>query len=455
MQTARMPWKTKKYKDIFKMDLLNLVICGSVDDGKSSLLGRILYETDNIPLDKLQSLIKLTEKFGTNNENLDLALLTDSLQSEQEQGITIDVAYRFFAYKNRKFIVADTPGHEEYTRNNTCGASNADCAILLIDASRNITTQTMRHLYILNLMRVKNLVICVNKMDKIVYSQEIFEKIIAQIQLHCNKFEFESVYFLPISARNGENITKNSDKMPWNKAKNLMDYLLELKIPEENSEVFRFWVQRTIRPNENFRGYAGMVNNGAISVGDEVVIMPSHHHALIKEIWQGEKQLPSAHKGQSVILVLNKDIDISRGSLIVNPNFIPNITNYFKGYVINLNNKSITENYKFMLKIGALHLQAEVKSINYRINMQDFYPEICNIIQPNEIAFVEIFTHKSIPIDNFKNIKSTGNFIMIDLENNDTIGAGIIETKILNQEKQNKSFLKKILIIMGFYCKVN
>ena len=325
---------SKYLKSQASLNLLRFITCGSVDDGKSTLIGRMLYESQMIFDDQVASLKNDSKKYGTQGENIDFALLVDGLSAEREQGITIDVAYRFFSSSKRKFIVADTPGHEQYTRNMATGASTAELAILLVDARNGILTQTKRHSFIVSLLGIKNIVLAINKMDLVNYDKNIYEKISSEYKLFSKKLNFKNIQSIPISALKGDNIHKKSKYMKWYNDKTLFDFLETTKTKIQSSDSFVLPVQSVNRPNLNFRGYSGTVAEGKIRKGDELISLPSNQKVKVKDIFVGERSLKTAHFKQSITLTIDKEIDTSRGDILCSKNSTVDMADQFNMNVI-------------------------------------------------------------------------------------------------------------------------
>ncbi len=338
-------------KEQASLDLLRFITCGSVDDGKSTLIGRMLYESQMIFDDQVASLKNDSKKHGTQGEDIDFALLVDGLSAEREQGITIDVAYRFFSSSKRKFIVADTPGHEQYTRNMATGASTADLAILLIDARNGIMTQTKRHSFIVSLLGIKNIILAVNKMDLVKYDQRIYDQIVEEYKEFSQDLNFSSIQNIPISALKGDNVYNKSKSMKWYKQRTLFDYLETVKVFEHKSKGFVLPVQNVNRPNLNFRGYSGTITSGKIKVGEEIRTAPSNQKATIKEIYIGEKLLKSASFKNSITITLNKEIDISRGDVICDKNSLLETADQFNINMIWMSEEKCFPGRSYIAKI--------------------------------------------------------------------------------------------------------
>ncbi len=415
--------------------LLRFITCGSVDDGKSTLIGRLLYDSKFILKDQLDSLINESKSFGTQNGEIDFALLVDGLSAEREQGITIDVAYRFFATDKRKFIVADTPGHEEYTRNMATGASTADLAIILIDARKSILQQTKRHSFIANLLGIKHILIAVNKMDLVDYSQDIFNKIISDYKIIADNLGINDLTFIPISALNGDNIVKKSTNMQWHDGLPLIEYLENIEITSQNisdqeNNNFRLPVQFVNRPNLDFRGFCGNIASGKITTGDKVTILPSGKNSIVKSILVGDNDGNTASSGQAVTITLNDEIDISRGDIIVTPISKPMVNNVFQAHIIWMNDNQMLINKNYQFKSCNKIISGNISKINHKININDFCHIKTKSLSLNEVGMVNISLDQPMAFDRYDDNKTTGAFIMIDRLTNETVACGMIIDQI-------------------------
>jgi bifunctional enzyme CysN/CysC len=421
------PLVRDSFKNERHKDTLRLITCGSVDDGKSTLIGRLLYESKVLHEDQLQSLSKDSQKYGTQGERLDFALLVDGLQAEREQGITIDVAYRFFSTENRRFIVADTPGHEQYTRNMATGASTADLAVILIDARKGVLTQTRRHTRIASLMGIKHLVIAINKMDSIAYNQNIYSQIKSDYENLINDFGFSSIQAIPISGLDGDNVVVKSEKMGWYEGPTLLSYLEKIDITSnDQSQIFQMPVQLVVRPNSDFRGFAGRISSGGIKVGDPIKIYPSGVQSTVKEIIQCEVK-PVSSKGDAVTLTLKDEIDISRGDLITSPQASPQIADQFEAKLIWFSEQAMMPGRQYILKIAYKELTATVTDIKYKVDVNSGAHLAAKSLEINEIATVNISLHKLIACDTYDSNKTLGSFVLIDKLSHETVGAGMID----------------------------
>ncbi|HEX7799509.1 MAG TPA: sulfate adenylyltransferase subunit CysN, partial [Asticcacaulis sp.] len=409
-------------------DLLRFLTCGSVDDGKSTLIGRLLYDTKLIFEDQLAGIEKDSKKFGTTGDDIDLALLVDGLQAEREQGITIDVAYRFFTTDKRKFIVADTPGHEQYTRNMATGASNSDLAVILIDARKGILTQTRRHSFIVSLLGIKHVVLAINKIDLMDYSEGVFEQILADYQAFAAEFGFKTLQAIPMSARYGDNVLSRSDNMPWYKGPTLVEHLETVDVSDDRSgKPFRLQVQWVNRPNLDFRGFSGTIASGTVRPGDPVIVAGSGKASTVKSIVTYDGELPVAGPQQAVTLTLSDEIDISRGDVICPPDARPQVADQFQARLIWMSEQELIPGRQLLIKTGARTLAASVTEIRHKTDVNTFAPLAAKTLHLNEVAVVNIATAEPIAFDAYNDNHAMGAFIVIDRVSNLTLGAGMIE----------------------------
>lgn len=412
------------------MDLLRFTTAGSVDDGKSTLIGRLLYDSKSIFEDQMEALERSSKQKG--HDDVDLSLLTDGLKAEREQGITIDVAYRYFATPKRKFIIADTPGHIQYTRNMVTGASTANLAIILIDARHGVIEQTMRHSFIASLLQIKHIVVCVNKMDLVDYSEEVFEKIKKQYNDLTSRLDVPDIRFIPISALKGDNVVDKSTKMDWYKGATLLYTLENVKIGNDLNFVdARFPVQFVIRPQidefRDFRGYAGRVEGGVFKPGDEVTVLPSGFSSKIKTIELNGEQLEEAFPPMSVTMTLENDIDISRGDMISKPNNQPEGKQDLDLRICWLSTKSLTVGGKYAVKHTTKDVRASIKEVVYKIDINTFHKiEDDKDVKLNDIARIRIRTNAPLFADEYNKNRQTGSVIIIDEHTNETVAAGMI-----------------------------
>jgi len=416
--------------EINNNQLLRFTTAGSVDDGKSTLIGRLLYDSKSIFEDQIAAIEKTSKKRGM--ETIDLALFTDGLRDEREQGITIDVAYRYFTTPKRKFIIADTPGHIQYTRNMVTGASTANVAIVLIDARKGVIEQTKRHSYIASLLQISHIIVCVNKMDLVEYSESVFDDIVEQYEEMSSKMMIKDVRYIPISALNGDNVVNRSQNMPWYQNAPLLHTLETIHITSDNNMVdARFPVQTVIRPQgddfRDFRGYAGTVAGGIFRVGDEVKILPSGFASRIKSINVYDRFEEMAFEGMSPVITLTDDIDVSRGDMIVKSNNLPEITQDLSAMICWFNENPARDRAKYTLKHTSNEPKAMIKEIEYKVNI-DTVKRIAEDkqINMNDICKVKIRTTAPIMMDDYSRNRKTGSFILIDEATNETVAAGML-----------------------------
>ena len=438
---------SKYLKSQASLNLLRFITCGSVDDGKSTLIGRMLYESQMIFDDQVASLKNDSKKYGTQGENIDFALLVDGLSAEREQGITIDVAYRFFSSSKRKFIVADTPGHEQYTRNMATGASTAELAILLVDARNGILTQTKRHSFIVSLLGIKNIVLAINKMDLVNYDKNIYEKISSEYKLFSKKLNFKNIQSIPISALKGDNIHKKSKYMKWYNDKTLFDYLETTKTKIQSSDSFVLPVQSVNRPNLNFRGYSGTIAEGKIRKGDELISLPSNQKVKVKDIFVGERSLKTANLRQSITLTIDKEIDTSRGDILCSKNSTVDMADQFNMNVIWMSEDKGFTGRTYLAKIHNISTSIKIMNIKkiYDVNTLEFTAG--NELKLNDVAEISISFNKTVPFSTFKENKILGSLIIIDPINNQTIGMGMINFSLRrsqNIQLQNLTINKNL-----------
>lgn len=416
-------------------ELLRFITCGSVDDGKSTLIGRLLHDSKLIYEDQLASITKDSKFKGSSDDNLDLALLVDGLQAEREQGITIDVAYRFFSTKRRKFIIADTPGHEQYTRNMATGGSTADLAIILIDARHGVLTQTRRHSYIVSLLGIKHAIVAINKMDIMDYSEEVYEKIKSDYLEFSKDIDIENIIFLPMSALKGDNVVNKSENMPWYDGDVLMDLLETIPVTDSyNFENFRMPVQYVNRPNLNFRGFCGTVAGGVVKPGDEITVLPSRKTSKIKSIVTYDGEIEEAFPPMAITLTTEDEIDISRGDMIVHSDNIPEVSDCFDAMIVWMNEEPLIKNKTYDLKRASTVVNAYVDEIYYKVDVNTFEHQAAEKLELNEIAYVRINLSSPIAYDMYKEHRQTGSFVIVDRISNNTFGAGMIYKK---QESKN------------------
>ncbi|MEY9101787.1 bifunctional enzyme CysN/CysC [Sinorhizobium fredii] len=408
--------------------VLRFITCGSVDDGKSTLIGRLLFDAKLIFEDQLTNLGRVGSPGTANGEEIDLALLLDGLEAEREQGITIDVAYRYFATSKRKFIVADTPGHEEYTRNMVTGASTADLAVILIDSRQGILPQTRRHSYIASLLGIRHLVLAVNKFDLVEFRQSVFDEIARDYRAFAKKLGFVSIQSIPISARFGDNVISASQNTPWYKGPALLEYLETVQLdPPAAERPFRLPVQLVMRPHADFRGYAGQIASGRISVGDPVVVAKSGQHSSVEAIVTFDGNLPTAAEGEAVTLVLADEVDASRGNMLVAPAARPFVADQFQAYVIWFDASPMLPGRGYILRTETDSVSATVTALKHQVNINSFAREAAKSLQMNEVGVCNISTQAPIVFDAYKDNRATGNFVFVDRATNATVGAGMID----------------------------
>ena len=409
-------------------DTLRFITCGSVDDGKSTLIGRLLFESKNIFDDQLQALENDSRQYGTQGEKMDLALLVDGLQAEREQGITIDVAYRFFATDKRRYIVADTPGHEQYTRNMATGASTADLAVILIDARKGILTQTRRHSRIASLMGIKHIVLAVNKMDLVDYDEATFNTIVQAYYEFTEGFGFLSIKAIPVSGLEGDNVLSASQHMSWYTGPSLMDYLDSVDVSDKQEQrAFRMPVQSVNRPNLDFRGFCGRIAEGTLSVGDEIRVLPSGVKSHVKAIYSGFNTVDSAQKGDSVTLTLEDEISISRGDVLSAADAPPEVADQFEARLLWMSQHAMAPGRQYLLKLACKEVTATVTDIKFRDDVNTGAHLAVKTLGLNEIATINISTAAPLAFEPYALNRTLGSFILIDKLTFETVGAGMIE----------------------------
>lgn len=407
--------------------VLRFITCGSVDDGKSTLIGRLLYDSKLLFEDQLGTLERDSKKHGTTGGDIDFALLLDGLEAEREQGITIDVAYRFFATEKRKFVVADTPGHEQYTRNMATGASTADAAIILVDARKGVLTQTRRHTWIAHMMGIRHIVLAVNKMDLVDFDRARFEEIHGAYRQAVASLPFETITPIPMSARFGDNVTARSERMGWHDGPALLEFLEDLEAGGGLAgQPFRFPVQWVNRPDQNFRGFSGTVASGRVSPGDAVVIAQSGASATVKRIVTADGDLESASAGDAVTLVLDREVDVARGDMIVPAEARPDVSDQFAAEILWMNEQELLPGRSYLLKAGSATIPATITTIKYGIDVNTYEKEPARSVALNGIALCNLSTGRPIPFDPYEDNRATGGFILIDRFSNQTVGAGMI-----------------------------
>ncbi|WP_340149548.1 sulfate adenylyltransferase subunit CysN [uncultured Sneathiella sp.] len=415
--------KTQEQKN-----LLRFITCGSVDDGKSTFIGRLLWDSKLLFEDQLAALTAESKRAGTQNGDIDYALLLDGLQAEREQGITIDVAYRFFATDKRKFIVADTPGHEQYTRNMVTGASTADLAVILIDARKGVLIQTMRHSYLVSLLGIKKVVLAVNKMDLVDYDEAVFTKILDEYTKFAEQLNFEEITPIPVSALKGDNMIGASDAMPWYDGPSVLEHLETVHVSQgDDNRPFRFPVQWVNRPNLDFRGFSGTVASGSIRIGDPIVEPASGQSSKVARIVTFDGDLKEASKGQAITLTLEDEIDISRGDILCATKDRPATADQFEAKIVWMNAEPMLPSRTYLLKLGTGTTAARISSLKYKVNVNTMEHTATKTLELNEIGVCNLSLDKAISFDPYADIPETGSFILIDRFTNATVAAGMID----------------------------
>ncbi|WP_298913286.1 sulfate adenylyltransferase subunit CysN [uncultured Algimonas sp.] len=411
-----------------RKSFLRVFTCGSVDDGKSTLIGRLLYDSKLIYEDQMAAIEKDSKTSGTTGEKPDLALLVDGLAAEREQGITIDVAYRFFSTDKRKFIIADTPGHVQYTRNMATGASTADVAVLLIDARYGVVEQTRRHAFIASLLGIPQVVVAVNKMDLVGFDQSVFNDIDVSFRAFASELRFADIMTIPVSALDGDNVTTSSDKTAWYKGPSLLGFLEDVRVDRESLEApFRLPVQWVNRPNLDFRGFAGTIASGTVSKGQEVITLPSGKRSAIKDILLHTDSLDHARQGQSVTLTLEDEIDVSRGDMLCGTDRPPEVADQFQAHLIWMDDKRLFPGRQYIIRTANSSASGSVTSLKHRTDIEDLSEAAAKTLNLNEIGVVTLSLSKPIPFDPYTENRKTGAFIVVDRTTNRTVGAGMID----------------------------
>ena len=409
------------------LDLLRFITCGSVDDGKSTLIGRMLYEAQLVFDDQVATLLNDSKKVGTQQGDIDFALLVDGLSAEREQGITIDVAYRFFSTEHRKFIVADTPGHEQYTRNMVTGASTADVAVILVDASQGVLVQTRRHSFIISKLGIQHVVLAVNKMDLVDYSEEVYDAIVADFHTFSENLGFDSVTAIPMSALQGDNVISRSEPMSWYKGPTLLGYLETVDILEESLQLpFRFPVQWVNRPNADLRGYSGTVSSGMVKPGDPIRVLPSGETANVKDIFLYTEDLMEAVAGQAVTITLDREIDASRGDVIVVADDPSEVSDQFDVSIVWMDQEEGYIGRSYWLMTGTSRVNATITGIKYKYNINTFEHLSSRNLELNDIAEVTLSLDKAIPFESYATNHGMGSFVLVDRYSFATVAAGMI-----------------------------
>ena len=413
-----------------KKDLLRFLTAGSVDDGKSTLIGRLLFDSKKIYEDQLDALERDSKRVGNAGDHIDYALLLDGLKAEREQGITIDVAYRYFSTNKRKFIIADTPGHEQYTRNMITGGSTANLAVILVDARTGVITQTKRHSFLVSLLGIKHVVLAVNKMDLVDFSEERFNEIVTEYKQFVSKLNIPDVQYIPLSALEGDNVVKKSDRTPWYKGKSLLDFLETVEIgTDQNFDDFRYPVQYVLRPNLDFRGFSAKVASGVVHKGDEVMVLPSMKKTKVKEIVTYDGNLDYAFPPQSVTLTLEDEIDISRGDMLVHPDNLPLIGRTFEAMLVWMDEEDMDVNKQFFIKQTTNTSRVRIDGIRYKVDVNTMSQSKVDKLKLNEIGRAVFTTNRPLYFDPYVKNKSCGAFILINPITNNTSAVGMIIDK--------------------------
>jgi bifunctional enzyme CysN/CysC len=410
-----------------RKELLRFITCGSVDDGKSTFIGRLLYESRMIFEDQLAALAADSKKVGTRGGELDFALLVDGLTAEREQGITIDVAYRFFSTDKRKFIVADTPGHEQYTRNMITGASTADLAVILVDARKGVLTQTRRHSYLVSLLGIRRVVVAINKMDLVNYSRDRFERIQSDYQEFAARIGLADVICIPISAVHGDNVVTHSDTMPWYDGPSVVQHLENVPVAaHEVSRPFRLPVQWVNRPRHDFRGFAGVLVSGAIHIGDATRVLPSGRHSRIARILVGDREVDSAVAGQSVTVTLADEVDVSRGDVLAASDAPPEVADQFEATIVWMHERPMLQGRSYLLKIGTQTVAATVSPLKYKLNVNTLEHVAAKKLELNDIGVCGLELRQPVVFEPYSENRDLGGFVLLDRITNATVGAGLL-----------------------------
>jgi sulfate adenylyltransferase subunit 1 len=422
-------------------DMLRFLTCGSVDDGKSTLIGRLLHDSKMIYEDQLAAITKDSKKSGTTGDKVDLALLVDGLQSEREQGITIDVAYRYFSTDKRKFIIADTPGHEQYTRNMVTGASTCDLAIILVDARSGVKTQTRRHSFLVSLLGLKHVIVAINKMDLMDFSEDVYDSIQKDYMEFSKKLNIPDIQFVPLSALEGDNVVNKSEHTPWYQGDTLMKMLENIQIGSDlNLDDFRFPVQYVSRPHLNFRGFAGTVVSGQISVGDKITALPSGKQSTIRSIVNFEGEQEMTHTPLTTTLTLDDEIDISRGDMIVKSDNLPLQASAYRTHLVWMDEDPLMPNKQYGFKFATKFVPGSVTSVEYQIDVNTMEHKDAVRLNLNEIGVGQIKLTQQVACDPYSKNRETGAFIIIDRLTNSTVGAGmVIDVAVENTSKSEYS----------------
>jgi sulfate adenylyltransferase large subunit len=429
-------------------DLLRFSTAGSVDDGKSTLIGRLLYDSRNVYEDQVRAVTNTTLAAGQKKPTIDFAQLTDGLRAEREQGITIDVAYRYFSTKQRKFIIADTPGHEQYTRNMATGASTADLAIILIDARKGILTQSRRHAYIASLLGIRHLVAAVNKMDLVDFSEEVYRKIEQDFAALVRQYGAASLVTIPVSALDGDNVVEPSARTPWYSGPTLLEHLEQVPVGGYDLDKgFRLPVQRVIRPDQHFRGFAGQIAAGTIRRGDAILALPSGRASRVASITNFDGELKEASAPQSIVLTLEDELDVSRGDILSSPDRPPQSTTEMEASLVWFDSERLESHKPYLLKHGAQTLNSRITRVRYRTNIQTLEEEAVHTLGMNDIGVAEISTTRALFFDPYSENRSTGSFILIDPSTNATVAAGMIRRSLAGEQRPANSKQSALLLL--------
>jgi len=421
-----------------RKELLRFLTCGSVDDGKSTLIGRLFYDSKLIYEDTLRTLERDSIVHGTTGGDFDPALFTDGLKAEREQGITIDVAYRYFSTAKRKFIIADTPGHEQYTRNMATGASTCDLAVILIDARNGVVTQTKRHTFIVTLLGIKHVLVAVNKMDLVEYRQEVFDRIRADYQAFSARLDIPDLHFIPISALRGDNVVDASENMPWFQGNTLMGFLDTVYVgSDRNLEDFRFPVQYVNRPHPDFRGFCGTVASGIVRRGDDVMVLPSRKTSRVKSIITFDGELEEAFAPQAVTLTLEDEIDVSRGDMIVRPGNVPKLEQRFDAMLVWMSEQPMVPGKQYLLKQTTKTISGTIDTLRYRVDVNSLHRQNAPTLSLNEIGRCAVSLTEPIAFDDYRRNRVTGAFVVVDRITNSTVGAGMIMARTTGDRRQD------------------
>ncbi|MDR2954766.1 MAG: sulfate adenylyltransferase subunit CysN [Prevotella sp.] len=423
-----------------RKEMLRLLVAGSVDDGKSTLIGRLLYDSRLIYKDHLEAIYKDSKTFNTTEDEFDLSLLTDGLRAEREQGITIDVAYRYFSTEKRGYIICDAPGHQQYTRNMATGASNCDMALILVDAQNGIKDQTRRHSLIATLMGIRKIVVVINKMDLVDYSESVFESIRHEYLKFSSKLNIDSLHFIPISALKRDNVVKQGTNMDWYSGGSLLNYLETIPlVSNRNLFDFRFPVQYVIRPDSTFRGYAGMVVSGIVRQGDEIIALPSRKRSRVKSIVTFDGDLQEAFVPQPIVITLEDELDISRGAVLAKPGNVPHIGTSIQVMMVWMDESPLQAGCEYLLKSNAQTVPVTVKSIRYKYDVNKLSRNKTSDLSMNDVGRLELQLHRPLIFDTFEQNRSMGSFILIDRNTDQTSGGGIILSQKTDEGKKQKN----------------